>query len=132
MINALARDASPIIEDQTRIYLRDCYDHTIQLMDLIETDREIAGGLIELYLSHNSAKMNEVRKLLTVIATIFIPLGFVAGLYGMNFDPDVSPWNMPELRWPWGYPFALGIMALIGIGLLTYFRRKGWVGNPRR
>ena len=132
MINALARDPSPLIADQTRIHLRDCYDHTIQLMDLIETDREIAGGLIELYLSQNSAKMNEVMKLLTVIATIFIPLGFVAGLYGMNFDTEISPWNMPELRWPWGYPFALGIMSLIAIGLLTYFRRRGWIGNPRQ
>ncbi len=127
MINALTRDSSLNISDQTRVYLRDCYDHTIQLMDLVETYREIAFGLIDLYLSSASARMNEIMKVLTVIATIFIPLGFIAGLYGMNFDPGASPWNMPELKWYWGYPMAMGLMAVVALLLLYYFYRKGWI-----
>jgi magnesium transporter len=73
--------------------------------------------------------MNEIMKLLTIIATIFIPLGFIAGLYGMNFDTRISPWNMPELSWRWGYPFALGLMAAVAIGLLLFFRKRGWIGG---
>ncbi|MGF1611214.1 MAG: magnesium/cobalt transporter CorA [Kiloniellales bacterium] len=132
MINSLIRDSSPLISDQTRIYLRDCYDHTIQLMDLVETFREIASGLVDVHLSSISARMNEIMKVLTIIATIFIPLGFIASLYGMNFDTEVSPWNMPELEWTLGYPFALGLMAAVAIGLLTYFWRKGWIGGDRK
>jgi magnesium transporter len=129
MINALTRDSSAHVSDQTRVYLRDCYDHTIQLMDMLETYREIASGLVDVYLSSVSARMNEIMKLLTIIATIFIPLGFIAGLYGMNFDTGVSPWNMPELSWRWGYPFALGLMAVVAIGLLLFFRKRGWIGG---
>ncbi len=132
MINALTRESSMSISDQTRVYLRDCYDHTIQLMDLVETYREIAFGLIDLYLSSASARMNEIMKVLTVIATIFIPLSFITGLYGMNFDPDVSPWNMPELRWYWGYPLIIGGMAVATLLLLFYFYRKGWILERRR
>lgn len=130
MINALIRDTSPVMVEPTHVYLRDCYDHTVQLLDLTETYREVTAGLFELYLSNVSTKMNEVMKFLTVVATIFIPLGFIAGLYGMNFDPGASPWNMPELRWPWGYPFALGLMAAVGLGLVFFFRYRGWIGNP--
>jgi len=101
-----------------------------QLLDLVETYREVTGGLFELYLSNISTKMNEIMKFLTIIATIFIPLGFIAGLYGMNFDPDVSPWNMPELRWPWGYPLALGLMAAVGLGLVLFFYQRGWFDKP--
>lgn len=129
MINALTRDALAQVSDLTRVYLRDCYDHTIQLLDFVETYREIASGLVDLYLSSVSARMNEVMKLLTIIATIFIPLSFIAGLYGMNFDTRISPWNMPELSWHWGYPFALGLMALVALGLLLFFRRRGWIGR---
>ncbi|HSR71864.1 MAG TPA: magnesium/cobalt transporter CorA [Kiloniellales bacterium] len=131
MIHGLGRDGLRYVSDQTRIYLRDCYDHTVQLIDVLETYREIASGLVDIYLSSVSARMNEVMKVLTIIATIFIPLGFVASVYGMNFDPDVSPWNMPELRWAFGYPMALGIMTLVALGLLAYFRAKGWLGGPR-
>ncbi len=127
MINALTRESSLNISDQTRVYLRDCYDHTTQLMDLVETYREIAFGLIDLYLSSASARMNEIMKVLTVIATIFIPLSFITGLYGMNFDPGVSPWNMPELRWYWGYPLVIGVMTVAALLLLLYFYRKGWI-----
>ncbi|MGB9359664.1 MAG: CorA family divalent cation transporter, partial [Acidimicrobiia bacterium] len=76
-----------------------------------------------------SVRLNETMKVLTIIATIFIPLSFVASLYGMNFDPSVSPWNMPELRWRLGYPFSLGLMLLMAVGMLMYFRRKGWLGG---
>lgn len=132
MVNALIRDVPTLIDEQTRVHLRDCYDHTVQLLDILETYREIASGLIEVYLSGMSSRTNEIMKVLTIIATIFIPLSFVAGVYGMNFDPRVSPWNMPELAWRWGYPFALGIMAAVAAGLLLYFRRRGWIGPPAR
>ena len=127
MVNGLIRDESPFMKEPTRIYLRDCYDHTIQLMDIVETYREIASGLLDVYLSSMSARMNEIMKVLTIIATIFIPLGFIAGLYGMNFDPDASPLNMPELRFYYGYPMAIGIMVAVAAGLIVYFWRKGWL-----
>jgi magnesium transporter len=127
MLNTLIRDELPQITETTRPYLRDCYDHTIQLMDIVETYREIASSLLDVYLSSLSARMNEVMKVLTVIATIFIPLGFVASLYGMNFD-RASPFNMPELGWRFGYPFALVVMAAIAGGLIWFFRRRKWIG----
>jgi len=132
MLNTLIRDSLPNFADETLVFLRDCYDHTIQLLDMIETYREIAGGLVDLHFSSVGMRMNEIMKVLTIIATIFIPLGFIAGLYGMNFDPQVSPWNMPELGWYWGYPFVLGLMAAAAGGLLIYFRRRGWIGGGAR
>ena len=129
MIGELTRRSSPFVSESTEIYLRDCHDHAFQIMDILETYREIAFGLVDVYLSSMSARMNEIMKVLTIIATIFIPLGFIASVYGMNFDADVSPWNMPELRWYFGYPFALGLMALLAGGLLYHFRRKGWFGS---
>jgi len=129
MLNAMIRDESPLVAGSTRIYLRDCYDHTIQLIDMIETYREIATGLVDIHLSSVSNRMNEVMKVLTIIATIFIPLTFVVGVYGMNFDPDSGPLNMPELRWRFGYPAILLVMALIAAGLVLWFRRKGWIGR---
>ncbi|MGF1591956.1 MAG: magnesium/cobalt transporter CorA [Kiloniellaceae bacterium] len=134
MLNALIRDETSFIADETKLYLRDCYDHTIQLIDMIETYREIASGLVDIQLSSVSNRMNEVMKVLTVIATIFIPLTFFAGVYGMNFDPEASPWNMPELAWRYGYPASLLFMVLIAAGLLLWFRHKGWLGGaqPRR
>lgn len=132
MINGLGRQASPLVSSATEIYLRDCYDHAIQLLDILETYREIASGLVDVYLSSMSTRMNEVMKVLTIIATIFIPLGFIASVYGMNFDPSVSKWNMPELEWYFGYPFALLMMAALASGLLYNFWRKGWIGGPRK
>jgi len=129
MINALIRDENPVITDQTKTYLRDCYDHTIQLVDVLETYREIASGLIDIYLSSLSARMNETMKVLTFIATIFIPLGFITSLYGMNFSPEKSPWNMPELDWYYGYPYVLALMATIALGMIFYFRARGWIGK---
>ncbi len=131
MVNALVRDGSAFVSDSTRPYLRDCYDHCIQLMDMVETFRELASGLVDLYISTVGNRTNEIMKVLTVIATIFIPLSFIAGLYGMNFDGSASPWNMPELRWKYGYFFALGLMLVTALGLLGYFIRRGWVGWPR-
>jgi len=128
-INRLIRDGSPLVDPTVLPYLKDCYDHTVQIIDMIETDRELASGLMDVYLSAVSNKMNEVMKLLTVISTIFIPLTFVAGVYGMNFNPDASPWNMPELNWYWGYPFCWGVMSAIAIILVAYFWQRGWFKN---
>ncbi len=117
----LLRDDLPLVTDETRLYLRDCYDHASEVLEMVESYREVGAGLQEVYLSTVSQRMNEVMKVLTIIATIFIPLTFIAGVYGMNFEA------MPELAWPWAYPATLGLMAVIGIGLVIYFRRRGWM-----
>ncbi|UCF66157.1 MAG: magnesium/cobalt transporter CorA [Acidobacteriota bacterium] len=130
-VHALLREDVPLISADTRVFLRDCYDHTLRVLDLQESYREQVGGLMDAYLSTVSHRMNEVMALLTIVATIFIPLSFIAGLYGMNFDPAVSPWNMPELGWYFGYPLALGLMLAVGGGMLIFFRRRGWIGSPR-
>jgi magnesium transporter len=127
-LNALARDPNPLIGDETRLYLRDCLDHVVTIIDLVETYREMCSDLRDYFLSAAGQRTNEIMRLLTVIATVFMPLTFIAGVYGMNFDPDASPWNMPELRWAYGYPFALGLMAATTLALLSYFLRKGWLG----
>jgi len=127
VINNLLREDSKIITKPTHIYLRDLYDHIIQVIDTIETFRDLISGMVDMYMSSVSNKMNEVMKVLTIFAAIFIPLTFVAGLYGMNFNPDSSPFNMPELSYYWGYPTALLAMAIIGIIMLVYFKRKKWL-----
>jgi magnesium transporter len=126
-LHVLVRDPIPVIQEDTRVYLRDCSDHTFQIIDLLETYRELASDLLELYHSSLSNRMNEVMQVLTVIATLFIPLTFVVGVYGMNFDTAASPWNMPELKWYWGYPAVWVLMVSIAGGLLLFFRRKGWL-----
>ncbi len=128
-INTLIRDSSDLISRDVQIYLRDCYDHVVQLLDMVETYRELASSLMDVYLSSVSNKMNEVMKTLTVISTIFIPLTFVAGVYGMNFNPEASPFNMPELNWYWGYPAAWAVMVAIAAGLIYFFWRRGWFSN---
>jgi len=128
-LNSLVRDASPLITDHTRLHLRDAHDHAMRIMDLVDTYREISAGLTDLYMSSVSNRMNDVMKVLTVMATIFIPLTFVAGIYGMNFNSDVSPWNMPELNWYWAYPVFWGVMVVIALVMLLFFRRRGWVGS---
>ena len=112
-----------------RPYLRDATDHVARLMDLIETDRMMASDLMELYLNSASNRLGEVNKFLTVVATIFIPVGAIASIYGMNFDMEKSAWNMPELRWTYGYPFALGLMLTVAATFLIIFWRRGWLGN---
>ncbi|MFN6470509.1 MAG: magnesium/cobalt transporter CorA [Nostoc sp. SerVER01] len=128
-INSLIRDGSDLISEDVRIYLRDCYDHTVQVMDMVETYRELASGLMDVYLSAVSNKMNEIMKVLTVISSVFIPLTFVAGIYGMNFNTDKSPYNMPELNWYWGYPICLAVMGAIAVCMLLFFWRRGWLQN---
>ncbi|HMB47014.1 MAG TPA: CorA family divalent cation transporter, partial [Afifellaceae bacterium] len=123
----LTHDGTPHIEPATHVFLRDCGDHVFQLLDMLEIHREVTSTLFDLQLSALSTRMNEIMKVLTIIATIFIPLGFIAGLYGMNFNPSTSPWNMPELRYYYGYPMALGIMVAVAAGLVFYFWRKGWL-----
>ena len=121
VVSGLERGGSELIKEDTHIYLRDAYDHTIQVIDTIETYRDLLSGLLDLYMSSISNRMNEVMKVLTIIATIFIPLTFIAGVYGMNFR------NMPELGWGWGYPLTLLVMILIVIMMMFYFRSKKWL-----
>ncbi|WP_293131753.1 magnesium/cobalt transporter CorA [Microcoleus sp. bin38.metabat.b11b12b14.051] len=128
-INTLIRDSSDLISPEVRIYLRDCYDHTVQVMDMVETYRELSSGLMDVYLSSVGNKMNEIMKLLTVISSIFIPLTFVAGVYGMNFNTEKSPLNMPELNWYFGYPLCWGLMLAIASTLVYFFWRRGWFEN---
>jgi magnesium transporter len=128
-INSLIRDGSELISDEVRVYLRDCYDHTVQVLDMVETYRELASSLMDIYLSSINNKMSEVMKVLTVMSSVFIPLTFIAGVYGMNFNPDASPWNMPELNWYWGYPACIGIMIITAVTLIFFFWRRGWFEN---
>ena len=121
VISNLQRSESELVRADTRPYLQDVYDHTIQIMDTVETFRDILGGMVEIYMSSLSNKMNEVMKVLTMIATVFIPLTFVVGVYGMNFD------HMPELRWRLGYPLIMLIMTFSAWGMIYYFRRKKWI-----
>ena len=127
VLSKMQREPHECFSDVTRTYMRDVYDHAVQAIDIVETYREVAGGLTETYMTAMSNRMNEVMKVLTIISTIFIPLSFIARLYGMNFDVHRSRWNMPELEWRYGYPFALGLMATVTLGLLVFFWRRGWL-----
>ena len=127
VVGGLERLESDLIKDGTRTYLRDLYEHTIQVIDTVETFRDMVSGLLDIYMSSVSNKMNEVMKVLTIMATIFIPLGFLAGVYGMNFDTAASPFNLPELGLPYGYLMFWGLVVLIGGGLFVFFKRKGWL-----
>ena len=129
LIQSSQQDNQDLIGQDVQIYLRDCYDHAIQVLDLVEAYRELTSGLMDVYLSAISNKTNEVMKILAVVSTIFIPLTFVAGVYGMNFNPEISPWNMPELNWYWGYPAVLGVMLAIAGGMVFFFYRLGWFGD---
>ncbi|MCF7792732.1 MAG: magnesium/cobalt transporter CorA [Candidatus Cloacimonetes bacterium] len=120
-IAALNRTDNPIVHESTHIFIRDLYDHTIQVIDTVETFREMVGGLQDMYLTSISNKMNEVMKVLTIFAAIFIPLTFLAGVYGMNFH------FMPELSWKWSYPIWWIITIIIGVGMLIIFKRKKWM-----
>jgi len=107
--------------NRTSVYFRDVHDHTIQIIDMVETLRDITSELLDVYLSSVNNRMNEIMKVLTIIATIFMPLSFIAGVYGMNFK------YMPELGWQYGYPTTLAVMLSIGIGMIIYFKRKKWM-----
>jgi len=121
VIGRLERRESDLIQEATGIYFKDVYDHTIVAIDNIETYRDILSGMLDIYLSSISNRLNEIMKVLTIIATIFMPLTFLAGVYGMNFK------HMPELEWIWGYPASLGLMLGISLSMLFYFRRKRWL-----
>lgn len=126
-LSQLVRDgSSDLISPEVRVYLQDCYDHVVQVLDIVETYRELTANLMDVYLSSVSNRMNEVMKILTVISSIFIPLTFIVGVYGMNFNPSASPWNMPELNTYWGYPLCWLGMITISLGLSYYFWKKGW------
>jgi len=117
---AIQRDESKLVTPETRVFLRDCYDHAVEAIDIIETDRETASSVMEIYLATQNQRLNEVMKVLTVIATLFIPLTFIASIYGMNFE------GMPELESRWGYPGVLGLMGLVAGSLIYYFKRRHW------
>ncbi|HDZ73138.1 MAG TPA: magnesium/cobalt transporter CorA [Aurantimonas coralicida] len=126
-LGALLRLDRPWLHAETKAYFGDVQDHVDQLIDTNDTYRDTASGLIDLHMTLSAAKTNEVINLLTIISTIFIPLGFLAGVWGMNFNPEISRWNMPLTQSPYGYPVALGVMAAIAAGLLVYFRRRRWL-----
>ena len=117
------------ISDETRLHLRDCYDHVLRILEMIETHRDTCLSIRELYQSRVGNHTNEVMKILTIITTLFTPLTFIAGVYGMNFNPDKSPLNMPELNWFYGYPFAMAVMGVVFLGMLFYLWRRGWLSK---
>lgn len=127
LLYTIVRETPPYFSKETLVYLRDCYDHTIQQLDLVETYRDVGSNLMDLSFSSVERKANEVMKVLTVVASIFIPLTFIAGIYGMNFNTQTSPLNMPELNWYYGYPFAIGLMITVTLAILIFFRRKKWI-----
>ena len=127
VLGHLTRDETGLIEGQTKFFFRDCYDHTMIVLDLLETYRDATRNLMDLYLSSLSMRTNEVIRVLTVISSIFIPLTFIAGLYGMNFDRSTSGLNMPELGWRFGYLYAIGLMLAVAVGMILFFKRKKWL-----
>ena len=120
-VSAMEKEESSLIDRRTKPYVRDLYDHTIQVMDTVETFRELVSGMVDIYMNSISNRMNEVMKVLTIMASIFIPLTFIAGIYGMNFE------NMPELQWQWGYPAVLVVMLGLVIGMVWFFWKKDWI-----
>ena len=121
VVNNLQKEDSPLIKDSTKIFLRDVYDHTIQVMDTIEAYRDMIAGMLEIYLTNITNKTNTIMKVLTIIATIFMPPTFIVGIYGMNFK------HMPELDWKWGYPVIMLIIVLIILLMVLYFKKKKWI-----
>lgn len=121
MVDALMRDDTGLISERTQTYLRDVHTHAVQLLDILESEREVCSGLTDLYMSGISNRMNEIMKVLTIMATLFIPITFVAGVYGMNFE------HIPELRWAWSYPVFWCVCLAVVSGLLWFFRRRGWI-----
>lgn len=126
LLSTLTRDTVPLVTETTRVYLRDCYDHAVRIIDLVEMYREVSTALMEVHYQRASNRLNEVMKVLTVITTLFIPPTLIAGIYGMNFE------HMPELKWPFGYPIALLTMALVSLVLLAFLHMKGWLRTKPR
>ena len=121
VLSRLEREETSIVSRETVPFLRDVHDHAIQVIEILDSFQEIVSSLMDIYMSSISNRMNNIMKVLTIIATIFIPLTFITGLYGMNFH------YMPELQWRWGYPTTLGIMAAVFVGMILFFRRKKWL-----
>ena len=128
-VDNLMRDPNDRLDAETQIHFRDCHDHTVQILDTLENYRDACGDLRDYFATAISNRMNEIMKVLTIISTIFMPLSFIAGVYGMNFDRSVSAWSMPELGWEWGYPFSLALMGMVAIGQMYFFWRRGWLGS---
>jgi magnesium transporter len=126
IFNTLIRDDSGLVSKETQIFLRDCYDHTAQIIEILESYRDLAAGLMDVYLSSLGFRTNEIMRVLTVISSIFIPLTFLAGVYGMNFNTE-HPLNMPELNWPFGYLICLGAMVCVATGMVIFFKRRNWL-----
>lgn len=126
IFGALMRDDTGMVRKETQVFLRDCYDHTTQLIDMVESYRDLAAGLMDVYLSSVGMRTNEIMRLLTLVSTFFIPLTFLAGVYGMNFNTD-SRWNMPELNWTYGYLYFWIVSLLISVGMFIFFRKKKWL-----
>jgi magnesium transporter len=124
---ALIRTEVPHVAPETKIFLNDTLDHTMRLIELVETQRDTVTGLMEMHLSLSQARTNDIIGYLTIVSVIFMPLTFLVGVWGMNFDPDTSPWNMPELRAYYGYPSALLFMAVVAAGLIGFFKWKKWL-----
>ena len=127
VVGRLMRDETGLVAARTKPFFRDCYDHTVIMVDILETFREAARNIMDVYLSSINIRTNEIMRVLTLISSIFIPLTFIAGVYGMNFDPKLSPFNMPELEWTFGYPFAICLMLAVAIGMIVFFKRKKWI-----
>ena len=127
VLASLSRGDSPLVAEATRIYFRDVNDHAVQIIELLESYRDMLAGMLDLYLTSISNRQNEVMKVLTVIATVFIPLTFLVGVYGMNFSVNqTSPWAMPELHWDYGYPALWLVMLAVAGTMLVYFKRRRW------
>jgi magnesium transporter len=129
-ISSLVRDESPLVSPDTRVYMRDAYDHLVQLIDVLENYRELGSDLMDIYLSSQSHRLNEVMKVLTVLTTLFMPLTFIVGVYGMNFDRS-QPTNMPELGWKYGYVTVWAVMLAVTAAMLAWFWRRGWIGRGK-
>jgi magnesium transporter len=127
LLNTLIRDTIPLMSDTTRLYLRDCHDHSIRIIDLLEMYREVCSALMEVHYTRASNRLNEVMKSLTLITTLFIPPTLIAGIYGMNFNSRKSPFNMPELEMYYGYPFAIVLMIAVTLAVLVFLNYKGWL-----
>ncbi|MDZ4835710.1 MAG: magnesium/cobalt transporter CorA [Candidatus Melainabacteria bacterium] len=127
LLNTLIRDTVPLISDTTRLYLRDCHDHSIRIIDLLEMYREVCSALMEVHYTRASNRLNEVMKSLTLITTLFIPPTLIAGIYGMNFNSNKSPYNMPELQMYYGYPVAILMMILVTLAVVVFLNYKGWL-----
>ncbi len=132
LVGTLMREETPLITKATRIFLRDCHDHSKQANELVQFYRDTASGLLNTFLAYEGHKTNEIFKILTMVSAIFIPLNFIAGVYGMNFSTEASHFNMPELKWEYGYPYAISLMLLTALFMLFYFKRKGWVTPKSR